>query len=72
AADPVMNVLGITTENGESICELDDEFRKRHWMLGKFTEFNLIRVVIMPHVTKEHLFRFTEDLEDIIKNLKIV
>ncbi|MFX1384691.1 MAG: tyrosine decarboxylase MfnA, partial [Promethearchaeota archaeon] len=25
AADPVMNVLGITTENGESICELDDE-----------------------------------------------
>ncbi len=71
AAKSVMNVLGITTESGESICELDDEFRKRKWMLGKFTEFNLIRVVLMPHVLRDHLDRFIEDLSNIVKKLDI-
>lgn len=67
AAEPVMNVLGITTENGESICAIDEELRKRNWMLGKFEEFNLIRVVIMPHVAQSHLSAFTDDLETIVK-----
>ncbi|MFX1237536.1 MAG: tyrosine decarboxylase MfnA [Promethearchaeota archaeon] len=71
AAEPVMNVLGITTENGKSVCEMDDEFRKRDWMLGKFTDFNLIRVVIMPHVTENHLESFCNDMEDIVKKLNL-
>ena len=71
AAKPVINVLGITTKNGKSICELDEEFRKKNWMLGKFMEFNLIRVVIMPHVRKEHLDHFLEDLNKLIKKLNI-
>ena len=69
AAKPVMNIVGITTESGESICELDGELRKRNWMLGKFTDFNLIRAVIMPHVKKEHLSNFVNDLEEIMKKL---
>ncbi len=71
AANPLMNVLGITTENGKSVCEMDNEFRKIHWMLGKFTDLNLIRVVIMPHVTREHLSNFCADLEGIVKKLKL-
>ncbi|MFX1378517.1 MAG: tyrosine decarboxylase MfnA [Promethearchaeota archaeon] len=71
AANPVMNVVGITTESGESICQIDEELRKRNWMVGKFKEFNLIRVVIMPHVQKAHLQNFTEDLEKIIRKLNI-
>ncbi|MHA1842995.1 MAG: tyrosine decarboxylase MfnA [Promethearchaeota archaeon] len=71
AAEPVMNVLGITTENGENICELDKELRKMHWMLGKFEEFNLIRTVIMPHVIREHLVRFVNDLKIVVKKLKL-
>jgi len=71
AAEPVMNVVGITTENGESICELEKELRKRNWMLGKFINFNLIRIVIMPHVKKFHLSKFADDLELIVKELGI-
>ncbi|TFG22044.1 MAG: tyrosine decarboxylase MfnA [Promethearchaeota archaeon] len=71
AAKPIMNIVGITTENGESICKIDEELRKRSWMLGKFTNFNLIRIVIMPHVKKSHLSKFTQELEDIVKRLKI-
>ncbi len=71
AADPVMNVVGITTDNGDSICELEKALRHNKWMLGKFLDFNLIRVVIMPHVKREHLSNFAVDLENIVKKLKL-
>ena len=71
AANPVMNVVGITTENGESICEIDEALRNNKWMLGKFVDFNLIRVVLMPHVKKDHLSNFTSDLEKIVKKLNL-
>ncbi|MFX1388783.1 MAG: tyrosine decarboxylase MfnA [Promethearchaeota archaeon] len=71
AATPVINVVGITTESGESICKIDEELRKRNWMVGKFEKFNLIRVVIMPHVQKSHLEKFTIDLEKIVNELQV-
>lgn len=67
ATNPVINVVGITTESGDSICQIDEELRKKNWMVGKFEDFNLIRVVIMPHVQKSHLQNFTEDLEKIVE-----
>ena len=68
---PIMNIVGITTENGESVGKLDGELRKRNWMLGKFENFNLIRVVVMPHVKRAHLEKFCEDLAWIAKDLKL-
>ena len=70
AVDPIMNVIGITTENGDSICEIEEALRNNNWMLGKFLDLNLIRVVIMPHVKREHLSNFVTDLEKIVKKLK--
>ena len=70
AVDPIMNVVGITTENGDSICEIENALRNNNWMLGKFLDLNLIRVVIMPHVKREHLSNFVTDLEKIVKKLK--
>ncbi len=69
--EPVINVLGITTNSGKSICQIDEKLRKNRWMLGKFIDFNLIRAVIMPHVKKEHLDLFCEDLEKIVKQCNI-
>ena len=65
ATEPVMNVVGITNENDESICTIDEKLRKRNWLTGKFVDFNLIRIVIMPHVQKIHLKNFCDDLEKI-------
>jgi len=66
ATKPVLNLVGITTDDNASICDIDNKLRKKNWMLGKFIDFNLIRVVIMPHVKHEHLTRFVEDLEEIL------
>ena len=72
AAQPKMNVVGITTNNGDSICKIDKELRKKNWMLGKFEDLNLIRVVVMPHVKKEHLTLFIEDLKKVLKKLHLL
>jgi tyrosine decarboxylase/aspartate 1-decarboxylase len=69
AAEPFMNVVGITTETGESICELEESLRSRKWMLGKFLDFNLVRIVVMPHVKKSYLSRFISDLKAVVKEL---
>lgn len=69
ATKPIMNIVGIMTDNGDKICKIDEELRKRNWLTGKFEEFNLIRVVVMPHIQKVHLQNFVKDLEDIVKNL---
>jgi len=71
AVEPIINVLGITTQSGKSICEIDEKLRKKNWLLGKFLDFNLIRAVIMPHVKKEHLTLFCEDLEMIVNECNI-
>lgn len=70
AAKPVLNLVGITTEDNESICEIDNKLREKNWMLGKFVDFNLIRLVMMPHVKYEHLNRFIGDLEEILRTSK--
>ncbi|MFX0073583.1 MAG: tyrosine decarboxylase MfnA [Candidatus Hermodarchaeota archaeon] len=71
AVKPQMNVVGITTENRESICDLDTELRKKNWMLGKFEDLNLIRIVIMPHIKRTHLVDFIRDLKVCVKKLKL-
>ncbi|GAG72107.1 unnamed protein product, partial [marine sediment metagenome] len=58
-------------ESGKSICEFEKSLRDSKWMLGKFLDFNLVRVVIMPHVKREHLIEFSSDLEKIVKKLKL-
>lgn len=69
AVKPVMNVIAITTKNNENIEKIDKELRKKKWMLGLFKDFNVLRAVIMPHVKKEHLDKFCDDLEKITKKL---
>jgi tyrosine decarboxylase/aspartate 1-decarboxylase len=67
--DPVINVVGLTTKGDEDICQVDKELRKNDWMLGKFKALNLIRIVVMPHVQKDHIDQFIHDLKGIVKKL---
>lgn len=66
---PIMNIIGITTENGEKVEIIDEELRKKKWKLGLFNNLKILRAVIMPHVKKEHIDKFCIDLELITKKL---
>jgi tyrosine decarboxylase/aspartate 1-decarboxylase len=62
---PTMNIVGIIPENGSlSATDLDARLREKGWALGCFRRENLVRVVLMPHVTREHIDAFLSDLKD--------
>ena len=65
---PVMNIVGIRPTE-KSIDAVEIELRKRGWAISRFPSF--LRVVIMPHVKKEHLEKFLSDLEDILRDSDI-
>ncbi len=63
---PIMNIVGIKFDSADPGI-VDRKLRERGWALGNFGSF--LRVVIMPHIRKEHLVEFVGDLREILENL---
>ena len=61
---PTMNIIGIRPTN-KSIDFVEKELRKKKWAISRFPNF--LRIVVMPHVKKEHLEQFLDDLEEILR-----
>jgi tyrosine decarboxylase/aspartate 1-decarboxylase len=64
--EPVMNIVGIKSEVFD-IRRIAKELRLRKWAVSLFP--NHIRIVVMPHVQKQHIEEFLEDLKDIVNEL---
>jgi tyrosine decarboxylase/aspartate 1-decarboxylase len=64
--EPVMNIIGIKSEVLD-IRRIAKELRLRKWAVSLFP--NHIRIVVMPHVQKQHIEEFIEDLRDIVNKL---
>ncbi len=58
--EPIMNVVAFKTERAEKIKE---ELYKRGWVISTIREPKAIRMVVMPHVTKEMIDEFVEELK---------
>ncbi len=56
---PVMNIINIKTESSEKIANS----LKPKWMVGYNKYDNLLRIVVMPHITKFIIDDFVMDLE---------
>jgi tyrosine decarboxylase/aspartate 1-decarboxylase len=72
ACEPVTNVVGIVSDTTltDSICRVDDALRQRGWALGIFKQFNLARVVLMPHIRRQHVDEFVRDLREVVAGLR--
>ena len=66
--EPQLNVVGLSMEDDSNISILNDELKKRNWKLGEFKKKNFLRIVCMPHVKKQHIDNFCNDLENILRN----
>ena len=64
--EPTMNIVGIRSDSFD-IRRTTKELRLRKWAASLFPKH--IRIVIMPHVQKQHIHKFLEDLEDIVDKL---
>jgi tyrosine decarboxylase/aspartate 1-decarboxylase len=67
ASNPDMNILGIKPDKDKNLLQIDKELRKKNWMVATHPDFNIIRIVVMPHVQKDHLIKFSKDLKRILK-----
>lgn len=63
--EPTMNVLGIKLKNPENVVK---KLQNLGWMVNKMDRLSSIRIVIMPHVTKEIIDNFIPDLEKVCKD----
>ncbi len=64
--EPSMNIVGIKSEVFD-IRRIARELRLGKWAVSLFP--NHIRMVVMPHVQKQHIEEFLEDLKDIVNKL---
>lgn len=59
--EPVLNIVSFGTENLETV---EEELKRRGWGISAHRGY--IRIVLMPHVRKEHLEEFLKDLKEVV------
>ena len=62
--EPVLNIVSFGTKNLE---EVEEELKRRGWGISAHRGY--IRIVMMPHVKREHLEEFLEDLRATIEGI---
>jgi len=63
---PTMNVLGVKLKKPSRVVKKLTEYG---WKVNKVDGLSCIRIVLMPHVTKEVIDEFIPDLEKTCKEL---
>lgn len=63
---PTMNVIGLTSR-ALDVREIAQELRLKGWAVALFPKH--IRIVIMPHVQRQHVDTFLEDLKSVADKL---
>ncbi|WP_297070304.1 tyrosine decarboxylase MfnA [Thermococcus sp.] len=59
--EPVLNIVSFGTKNLEGV---EEELKRRGWGISAHRGY--IRIVMMPHVKREHLEEFLRDLQEIV------
>lgn len=64
--EPVINVVGLKSDRFD-IRQIAQELRLKGWAVSLFPKH--IRIVVMPHIRKQHIEKFLEDLRSIVSKL---
>ena len=64
--EPVMNLVGIKVDR---LAVVKRRLEEKGWKLSVAKHPPCLRIVVMPHVTREVLERFVEDLEDVVDDV---
>jgi tyrosine decarboxylase/aspartate 1-decarboxylase len=69
ATEPITNIVGLKLTNSANIDieHFGLELRHRGWALGIFKQYGFARVVLMPHVKREHIDAFLTDIRKIFQ-----
>lgn len=64
--EPVINVVGLKSDKFD-VRRIAQELRLEGWAISLFPKH--IRIVVMPHLRKQHIEKFLEDLRSIVSKL---
>jgi len=64
--DPLMNIVAFRTADNKRVIS---EMSKRGWCLSRTRHPDAVRMVIMPHIQKEHAEALMADLEKVLAGL---
>jgi tyrosine decarboxylase/aspartate 1-decarboxylase len=65
---PTMNIIGIRTINRD-VQKIAKKLRLRKWAIALFPQH--IRIVVMPHVKKQHIDELLQDLSGIVNESRV-
>lgn len=65
--EPELNIVAFKSEN-ISIDELAQKLNDRDWAVSISSYPRAIRIIVMPHINKEHITKFLADLKQITVN----
>lgn len=63
---PQLNIVAFKSDE-MSVEEIADKLEERGWAVSVSSYPNAIRIVIMPHIKKEHILDFLEDIKHLTK-----
>jgi tyrosine decarboxylase/aspartate 1-decarboxylase len=63
--EPTLNIVAFRSNKGTKL--LAEKLWKKGWFVSYVPRYDCIRVVVMPHVRKEHALAFLKDLAEIEK-----
>jgi len=61
---PELNLVAIKVRDVENVVK---KLNERKWFVGRDEENGIIRIVVMPHVSREMINKFVEDLREVMK-----
>jgi tyrosine decarboxylase/aspartate 1-decarboxylase len=64
---PTVNILGINSRK-YSVRSIWKKLRERRWAVGGLK--GSLRIVVLPHIRRDHLDMFLKDLKEVIQELK--
>ena len=62
---PELNLISFTSDN-KSVDVLKQELYERGWRVSVAQRPHVVRLVLMPHVKKEHIDKFLRDLKELL------
>lgn len=65
---PELNIVSFKSEK-LSVTDLKQELLKKGWRVSVSVYPHTIRLVLMPHVKKEHIDNFLKDLDELLKRI---
>ncbi len=62
--EPQLNIVAFNSEE-MTVWEIADRLEKRGWAVSIASYPQAIRIIVMPHLNKEHIESFLTDLREI-------